>query len=85
MRELRQNPRAAIERARAGETVLVTMRGETVAQITKPMASRREQMIAAGQLTPATESRLNAPRPRPNPGGPSLSDILREMREAERY
>jgi hypothetical protein len=48
-------------------------------------ADRREAMLVAGHLIEATESRLAAPRPRPNPGGPSLSSILNEMRDAETY
>jgi hypothetical protein len=48
-----------------------------------------EQMVAAGQVRPATGSLrelLDTWTPlKAEPGEPTLSDVLREMRDEERY
>ncbi|MDR1187505.1 MAG: type II toxin-antitoxin system prevent-host-death family antitoxin [Bifidobacteriaceae bacterium] len=84
MRELRQNPAAAVAAARSGEVVLVTDRGRDVAQLTPPPDDIREQLIASGRLIPATTPRAELPPPLPPREGESLSEILARMREHER-
>ena len=90
VRELRQNLSVYLDRVKAGETLEVTEHGRPVAQLgprpTKPM-SILDQMIADGRITPATRRPrdIPPPMPNPNPDGPTLTEILLQMRDEERY
>lgn len=54
IKELRENLRSYLERVKAGEDVLVTERGKPIARLTPHgRASRRDELIANGTLTPA--------------------------------
>lgn len=85
VRELRQNLSVYLRRVKAGETLAVTERGETVAELgpvrSKPL-SILDQMIADGRATPARRSHKLLPPPPEIPGRP-LSEILREMRDED--
>ncbi|MDR1635336.1 MAG: type II toxin-antitoxin system prevent-host-death family antitoxin [Bifidobacteriaceae bacterium] len=87
IRELRQNPAAAVAAANAGEIVLVTDRGTPVAQLVPAATTRREQMIAAGKLRPAVADYRELPPPRrlARKDGRRPSEALAAMREAERW
>ena len=88
VRELRQNLSVYLDRVKAGETLEVTEHGQPVAQLgprpAKPI-SIVDQMIAEGRITPATfdHRQIKLPTAHPNPGGPTLSEILQEMRDEE--
>ncbi len=89
IRELRQNLSVYLKRVREeGRAYEVTERGEPVARLTPlrdaPM-SIIDQMVADGRVTPPTEPIDTLPPPLPPPEGKSASEILREMREAERW
>lgn len=90
VRELRQNASAVLRRVKAGEIVEVTERGEPVARLVpiKPL-SPYQQMIADGRVRLAKgdlhESLRKFPPLPPKPGVPLASEILAEMREAERW
>jgi prevent-host-death family protein len=88
VRELRQNLSIYLDRVKAGETLEVTEHGHAVARLTpNPPAklSILDQMIADGRVTPATFDHRKIPPPpvMPNPGGPTLSEILQDMRDEE--
>jgi len=86
IRELRQNPGKAIARVKAGETIIITDRGQPVAQLVPPPRSRLDQLRAEGVLIPA--SRPGWPLPplhKLPPGSPTFSEVLTQMREDERY
>lgn len=91
VRELRQNLSVYLDRVKTGETLEVTEHGVPVAELrprpTKPL-SIVDQMITDGRITPAThDHRLTPPPPPAPPGynGPTLSEILRQMRDEEEY
>ncbi len=89
VRELRQNLSVYLDRVKAGETLVVTEHGEPVARLapTAPL-SRYEQLVADGTITPATEDhRLLTPPPPRDPGdtGPTLTEILLQMRDEEEF
>ncbi len=91
IRELRQHASKYIRRAQAGETVIVTDRGEAVAQIVpvEKYGGVLDRLIAEGRVTPAkgdlTEFlREHPPLPR-KPGEPTLTEVLLQMREEERF
>ncbi len=88
IRELRQNLSVFVRRVREeGRAYLVTERGEPVARLT-PLAdrpaSRIEQMIADGRISPPTRSWDELPPPVTLPsGGPTLSQVLQKMRDED--
>lgn len=88
IRELKQNASAVIRDVARGEEVTVTDRGRPVARIVpiKAGTSLLEQMIQSGEARPATRSiaDLGPPLPR-RPGAQPLSEVLRKMRDDERY
>ena len=88
VRELRQNLSVYLDRVKAGETLEVTEHGQPVAQLgprpAKPL-SIIDQMIADGRATPATIRPRDIPPPLPNPDpdGPTLTEILLQMRDED--
>lgn len=88
IRELRQNLSVYVKRVREeGRAYEVTERGEPVARLT-PLEDRPtsvfERMIADGRITPATRDWSDLPEPvQLPPGGPSLSEILQQMRDED--
>lgn len=88
MRELHHQTSEVLARVRRGETVEITDRGQPVAQIVpirpafkSPVLAR---LAAEGRLIPA---RRRGPRPRilPGDGTNRLSDMVRTMRDEERW
>lgn len=86
VRALKQNASAVVADAAAGEIVTITDRGRAVAQLIPLPASRLASLTAAGRARPPKRSLadLGAP-PRRRRGQPSLSSVLAEMRDEERY
>ena len=87
VRDLRQNLSVYLRRVKAGESLDVTERGETVARLT-PLPPRTlsplQQLIAEGRASPATRSHRDLPPPiKLPPGSPSASEILRQMRDED--
>jgi prevent-host-death family protein len=88
IRELRQNLSVYVKRVREeGRAYEVTERGEPVARLTpledRP-ASLIERMIAEGRITPPTRVWGAMPEPvRLPPGGPTLSQVLQQMRDED--
>ena len=89
IRALKQNASEVVARAEAGEEITVTNRGRPVARLVphhrEQRRSRLEEMIARGEATPPTRSFSDLPPPRPALPGRSLSELLQEMRDEERY
>lgn len=86
VRELRQNASRYLALVKAGETVEVTERGQLVARLVPPGASRsaRDRLVAAGRLVPADSrnGRLRSPRPVPIAAGePTNQELLDAERE----
>ncbi|MBN9096963.1 MULTISPECIES: type II toxin-antitoxin system prevent-host-death family antitoxin [unclassified Pseudonocardia] len=91
IRELRQHASRYVAMAKAGQRIPVTDRGELVAYLVPAEEPRSvyQQMVAAGQVRPAngdlrTYLRVHPPLP-PEPGERTLSEVLQEMRDEERY
>ncbi len=89
VRELRQNLSVYLRRVEKGETLEVTEHGRLVARLTPapaPETSVLDRMIAEGRATPASRPFSSLPDPiKLPPGGPSLSEALRQMREEESW
>jgi prevent-host-death family protein len=87
IRELRQNASVHLREVEAGETITVTDRGRPIAQLVpiRPQ-SARERLIAEGRLKPGKGGNiLDIERAKPKPGIPLPSEILAQMRDAERF
>lgn len=87
VRELRQNLSVYLDRVKDGETLEVTEHGQPVARLTPNPPQRMsilDQMIADGRATPAKHSHRQLPPPIKLPsGGPTLSEILQQMRDED--
>jgi prevent-host-death family protein len=89
VRELRQNLSVYLDRVKAGETLEVTEHGQPVAQLGPRPPQRRsilDRLIAEGKVTPAkSDRRLTTMPPAPPPGydGPTLTEILLQMRDED--
>jgi prevent-host-death family protein len=82
IRALKQNASEVVAHAAAGETVTITDRGRPVVQMTAIRTSLLQRLLDSGRARPP--KRMLADLPAPSPG-PSLSDELKTMRDAERY
>jgi prevent-host-death family protein len=60
VRELRQHASRYIERARAGETIEVTMRGLIVARLVPPAGDGWSDLVNAGRVRPPSGTILDA-------------------------
>jgi len=88
IRELRQHASRYVAMAKAGKRIAVTDRGKLVAYLVpaEEPESVFEQLVAAGQVQRATGNLLDLPPlPPAEPGERPLSDVVREMRDEERY
>lgn len=86
VRELRQNLSVYLRRVKAGETLEVTEHGHTVARLAPPpleTLSPYERMKAEGRIKPATGRWEDIPLPLPAGPGPSLSEVLQQMRDED--
>ena len=85
VRELRQNLSVYLRRVKAGETLEVTERGQTVARLTPQppeTLSPLQRLIAEGRATGPT-SRIQDIPPPIKVEGMSVSKILQEMRDED--
>ena len=90
IRELRQHASVYVDLAQKGYTVDITNRGQLVARLVpaREPESALERLIAAGIIRDAEDpgDLLDVePAPPVAPGQPTLSEILLQMREEERY
>ena len=88
VRELRQNLSVYLDRVKNGETLEVTEHGQPIAQLGPRPAKPHsiiDQMIADGRASPATfdHRKIPPPPPDPKPGGPTLTEILLQMRDED--
>jgi len=86
VRALKQNASAVVAEAAAGAVVVITDRGRPVAQLVPLPRGRLASLTAAGRARPAKATFDDLPAPRPaDPGRPLPSEVLRDMREGERW
>lgn len=86
LRELRHHASEYVRRAEAGERIAVTDHGRVVAEIVPPQngtSSLRDQLVANGELLRGRGGRL--PEPLPATSGTPISEVLRQMRDEERW
>ncbi len=85
IRELNQDTSGVLARVKRGDTIDVTERGTVIARLVPAQPAPMAELIASGALQPAT-----ATGPIPRPTGPIRTDseageLLREMRDDERF
>jgi len=88
VRELRQNLSVYLRRVEAGESFEVTERGRPVARLTpEPPATMSvlDRLIAEGRATRGRGNLADLPPPKKLPPGPSMTEIIRQMRDEESW
>lgn len=75
VRELRENLAEWLDRAAAGEEILVTERGRPKALL-RAAETAYDRMVSEGRITPATGPRTPLPPPIKMEGGATLTDFL---------
>ena len=89
IRELRQYLSRYIDRVKSGETIEVTERGEVVAALVPRRELEDEIAALEARGVKLTRARLDfrslGPIPKRQPGQPSPSEVLEELRAGERY
>lgn len=88
VRELRENLRAFLDRAKNGDVVVITDRGQPIARLTSTEEDAAwERLIAEGAITPPRRprSRIDLERLPRLRGRPTLTDILLEQRGSSSY
>lgn len=85
VRELNQNTAGVLARVKRGEEIDITERGAIIARLVPAQRHPLADLIASGKLRAPT---VRGPVPRPT--GPIRTDheageLLREMRDEERY
>lgn len=85
MRELNQNTAGVLARVKSGEEIDVTERGVVIARLVPAQTHPLADLIAARVVHPPTR-RDPLPRPTgPVQTGSEAGEILREMRDDERF
>lgn len=85
VRTLNQETAKVLARVKAGEEITLTERGSVIARIVPATARPLADLVSAGRVRPAT---MRGPAPRPTTpieGGPEAGELLRAMRDEERY
>lgn len=82
IRALKQNASAVVAEAAAGEVITITEHGRPVARLTPMPSGTLAGLISSGRARPPRRSLHDLPS---SAVGAPLSEILREMRDAERY
>jgi prevent-host-death family protein len=85
VRELNQNTAAVLARVKLGEPIDITERGTVVARLLPAQGHPLGQWLATGKLVPAT---ITGPAPRPAGlvrRDQEAGELLRELRDEERY
>ena len=83
VRALKQNASAVVAEAASGETVIITDRGQPVAQMLPLGGGALRDLERAGLVRKRRHSAADLPPPLTARG--SLSDIVRRGRDDERY
>jgi prevent-host-death family protein len=90
VRELRQSASQILDRVKMGDSVIVTEHGRPVARLvpveTESKRSFIEEYVEAGLLIPAEIPWDGTwPDPMPNIYGINTTDLMRQLRDEERY
>jgi prevent-host-death family protein len=84
VRDLRENLATWLDRAAAGEDILVTERGKPKVRLTRA-ESVLDRLVREGRATPPSKPHGTLPPPVRLPKGISLSDLIIEERRKSRY
>ena len=85
VRVLNQETAKVLARVKAGEEITLTERGSVIARIVPATARPLDDLVSAGRVRPAT-MHGRAPRPTsPSDGKTEAGDLVRAMRDEERY
>ncbi|MFC6092949.1 type II toxin-antitoxin system Phd/YefM family antitoxin [Saccharothrix lopnurensis] len=86
LRDLRHHTSDYVRRAQAGERIAVTDHGRVVAELGPPgedASTLRDQLVLSGELLRGRGREF--PEPLPPVSGTPISEVLRRLREDERW
>lgn len=85
VRELNQNTARVLARVKRGERIDITERGNVIARLVPAEDDPLSELISSGKLRPAS---MSGPAPRPTDPvniDHEAGELLREIRDSERY
>ena len=85
IRALKQNASAVVAQAASGETITITDRGRPVALLVPIPDSPVDRLAASGRVRETGRITRFPARDRLPAGSPSTTELIRAMRDAERY
>lgn len=83
-RELRNNSGEVLRAVAAGESMVITNRGQPAAMLTPVPGTVRERLVAAGRLVPAAKAFGATPLPAPVTVPAGADELLERDRADER-
>jgi prevent-host-death family protein len=85
VRELNQNTAGVLARVKRGELIDITERGAVIARLVPAHQDPLSDLMATGKLHPATITGRAPRAPGPVQTDDEAGELLRELRDAERY
>lgn len=85
VRELNQDTAGVLARVERGETLEITRHQRVIARLVPVLHAEIDDLVAAGRMIPPTEP---APWEAPHgaaPVGPEAGELIRQLRDEERY
>ena len=85
IRELNQQTASVMAYVERGETVEITKQGRVIGRIVPATSGELDDLVAAGRVVPAT---IRGPIPMPAykaPSGSDAGELLRRLRDEERW
>jgi prevent-host-death family protein len=85
VRELNQDTAGVLARVERGETLEITRHQRVIARLVPVLHAEIDDLVAAGRMIPPTEP---APWEVPHgaaPEGPEAGELIRQLRDEERY
>ncbi len=85
VRELNQDTAGVLARVERGETVEITRHGKVIGRIVPATVAGLDDWIARGRVVPATAARPIPMPTQPATPGDEAGQLLRELRDEERW
>jgi prevent-host-death family protein len=85
VRELNQDTAGVLARVERGETLEITRHHRVIARIVPVLHAELDDLVAAGRMLPPTETRPWQAPEGDVLSGPEAEELVRQMRDEERY
>jgi prevent-host-death family protein len=85
VRELNQDTAGVLARVERGETLEITRHHRVIARLVPVLHAEIDDLVAAGRMIPPTETSGWSAPVGLVPSGPSSGELMRRLRDEERY